>query len=335
MKQTIRLPLGLAGLAVLAGVSLVTPALAATTTDPFGTGGNAFTMNFVDIGNPGNTNDNTGYGGVANSFRMSTYEVSEDMIDKANTAGVLGITLDTRGVDKPATSVTWNEAARFVNWLNVTSNSAPAYKFSIQPGGEGYKANANIDLWTVSDPGYNAANPFRNSNAKYFLPSENEWYKAAYYDPNKTGGAGYYIYPTGSDIPPTPVVSGTDSGTAVYDDGHIEGLLDPADITSAGGLSPYGTMGQGGNAMEWMETEFDGVNNSAGSSRGVRGGSYVYDTKMLDSSYRSFRVPTGQAIPVGFRVASLTAVPEPTSMLSTLALVSSGLLLRRRGKVSL
>jgi hypothetical protein len=37
---------------------------------------------------------------------------------------------------------------------------------------------------------------------------------------------------------------------------------------------------------------------------------------------------------VGFRVASseLAAVPEPTSLLSTLALVSSGLLLRRRTK---
>ena len=40
---------------------------------------------------------------------------------------------------------------------------------------------------------------------------------------------------------------------------------------------------------------------------------------------------------LGFRVASseLAAVPEPTTLLSTLALVSSGLLLRRRGKVSL
>ena len=167
------------GLAVLAGVALVTTASASLTIDTFGTGGNAFTMNFVDIGNPGNAPDTTGdpnpAGAVANAFRMSTYEVSTAMVSKANTAGLLGITLDTRGNDKPATSVSWNEAARFVNWLNASSGSVAAYKFTTSG------VNDNIALWASGDAGYNAANPFRNSNAKYFLPSENEWYKAAYY----------------------------------------------------------------------------------------------------------------------------------------------------------
>ena len=29
----------------------------------------------------------------------------------------------------------------------------------------------------------------RNAGATYFIPSENEWYKAAYYDPTLNGGA--------------------------------------------------------------------------------------------------------------------------------------------------
>ena len=273
---------------------------------------------------------------MANTFRMSTYEVSEAMIDKANAAtdDVLGITKYTRGDNKPATSVSWNEAARFVNWLNATSGSVAAYKFSIQPGGEGYNANANIDLWTVSDPGYNAANPFRNSNAKYFLPSESEWYKAAYY--SGTGGI-YYDYPTGSDSAPTAVASGTSGGTAVYNQSYGTG---PADITNAGGLSPYGTMGQGGNAWEWMETEWDGTNDNSGSWRGLRGGCWSdgdFGDYYLASSTRHFSgFPSAEAPYIGFRVASseLAAVPEPTTLLSTLALVSSGLLLRRRGKIS-
>jgi formylglycine-generating enzyme required for sulfatase activity len=258
------------GLAVLAGISLVSPARAAiiTTTDTFGTEGNAFTMNFVGIGNPGNAPDTTGdpnpAGAVAYSYRMSPYEVSVDMVTKANTAGVLGITYTDRSDNNPATSVSWNEAARLVNWLNVSSGSVAAYKFSIQPAGVGYGANANIALWTSGEAGYNDKNPFRNSNAKYFLPSENEWYKAAYYDPNKTGGAGYYDYATGSDTAPSPVASGT-SG-AVYN-----GQSSPADITSAGDLSPYGTMGQGGNVWEWMETNYSGTNNSSGLNRGLRG----------------------------------------------------------------
>jgi formylglycine-generating enzyme required for sulfatase activity len=316
------------GLSVLVSASLVTTASASLTIDTFGTGGNAFTMNFVDIGNSGNVNDTSpsGYGGVANTFRMSTYEVSESMINKANTAGGIGITLDARGADKPATSVSWNEAARFVNWLNASSGSVAAYKFTTSG------VNDNIALWASGDAGYNAANPFRNSNAKYFLPSENEWYKAAYYDPNKTGGAGYYNFPTGSDSVPTAVASGTASGTAVYN-----GQSGPADITSAGGLSPYGTMGQGGNAWEWMETNYSGTNDLSGSSRGLRGGAWLNNDNNLASSYRLYDDPSLEDTYIGFRVASseLAAVPEPTSLLSTLALVSSGLLLRRRGKVSL
>ncbi len=315
------------GLAVLAGVALVTTASASLTIDTFGTGGNAFTMNFVDIGNPGNAPDTTGdpnpAGAVANAFRMSTYEVSTAMVSKANTAGLLGITLDTRGNDKPATSVSWNEAARFVNWLNASSGSVAAYKFTTSG------VNDNIALWASGDAGYNAANPFRNSNAKYFLPSENEWYKAAYY--SGTGGI-YYNYPTGSDSAPTAVANGTTSGTAVYN-----GQSGPADITSAGGLSPYGTMGQGGNAWEWMETNYSGTNDSSGSSRGLRGGSWGNFDGNLASSDRYGLDPSFEFLLIGFRVASseLAAVPEPTSLLSTLALISSGLLLRRRCKVSL
>jgi len=223
--------------------------------------------------------------------------------------------------NNPVTSVSWNEAARFVNWLNVSSGSVPAYRFTTSG------VNDNIVLWDLASAGsgYKEANPFRNSNAKYFLPSENEWYKAAYYDPNKTGGAGYYNYATGSDTAPTAVASGT-SG-AVYDD-----QPGPADITSAGGLSPYGTMGQGGNVWEWMETNLSGTNDASGSSRGLRGGSWYSNAFYVASSGRFGYDPSFEGGFAGFRVASLAAVPEPTSLLSTLALVSSGLLLRRRTK---
>ena len=290
-------------------------------------------MNFVTIGNPGNAPDTTGVpnpaGAVAYSYRMSTYEVSESMINKANADGGLGITKDIRGDNKPATSVSWNEAARFVNWLNVSSGSVAAYKFSIQPGEAGYGANANIALWTSGEAGYNADNLFRNSNAKYFLPSENEWFKAAYYDSNKTGGAGYWDYATGSDTAPSAVASGTASGTNVYN--RQSG---PADITSAGGLSPYGTMGQGGNAWEWMETNLSGTNDASGSSRVARGGSWYDVVNFLASSYRDYGGPSLEYNLAGFRVASseLAAVPEVTSSFTLLGLISSGLMLRRRTK---
>src|SRR6187397_188360 len=100
--------------------------------DTFGSGANNFNIEFVTIGNPGNVVDTTGSpnpaGSVGYTYNIGKFEISELMIDRANTLGGLGITKDTRGADKPATSVSWNKAARFVNWLNTSSGSPPAYK---------------------------------------------------------------------------------------------------------------------------------------------------------------------------------------------------------------
>jgi Sulfatase-modifying factor enzyme 1 len=272
--------------------------------DTFGSGTSAFDIALVTIGNPGSTADISGNpnpaGSVANTYRIAKFETSEQMIDKANVLGGLDITKNTRGPDKPATQVSWNEAARFVNWLNTSTGSAPAYKFAVQPGESGYYSNADIQVWTPGDKGYNPNNLYRNSRARYFLPSIDEWYKAAYYDP--TSGS-YYDYPTASDNAPTAVASGTAPGTAVY-----EGQSGPADITFAGGLSPYGTMAQAGNIYEWGETDFDLANGTGSSAREVRGGSWKNVSNNLLSS-KSFNVsPTAENNLLGFRVAGIAVL---------------------------
>jgi formylglycine-generating enzyme required for sulfatase activity len=288
----------------------------------FGTGGNQFTMEFVPIGNPGNAADTTGLpnpaGSVGNTYNMGKYEVSRDMVTKASAAGGLGLTLfdmssfGGNGVDRPATGLNWNQAARFVNWLNTSQGFQAAYKFSEQPGEAGYSANSPNLLWTSGDAGFDAANLFRNSLAHYFLPSVDEWYKAAYYDPNANGGAGgYWNFPTGSDTAPTAVASGATPGTAVYVQPGSQG---PADITEAGGLSPYGIMGLGGNAYEMEQTESDLTNDNSLFRRGVRGGNWdsPLNPNFLSASLRAEIVVTDVNHVVGFRVAS---VPEPSSLL--------------------
>ena len=183
------------------------------------------------------------------------------MIDKANALGGLGITKDTRGADFPATSISWFEAARFVNWLNTSTGGVPAYKFD---------SGGNYQLWTPIDPGYNSNNLFRNSLAKYFLPTLSEWHKAAYYDPN-TGT--YYDYPTGSDTVPAGIdFPGDPQFAAVFYDGGLS--TGPNAITNVGLASQYGTFGQGGNVEEWEESAGDRVNDSANESRGIRGGGW-------------------------------------------------------------
>lgn len=276
--------LGIYGSTIVANRSLA---------DTFGSGVNAFEMEFVTVGNPGNLADTTGtpnpVGAVAYVYRIGKFEVSENMIEKANGAGGLGITKDTRGPNKPAANVSWNHAARFVNWLNTSTGHHAAYKVD----------GTVYDEWTAADVGYNAANPYRNSLAKYFLPSVDEWYKAAYYN-GATGS--YFDYPTSSNVNPLPVVSGTAQNTAVFRQSVETG---PADVNQAGGLSPYGTMGQGGNVWEFEETDYELSNTNILFNHGHRGGSWnsAGATHLL-ATVRHYYDPFVGSIWIGFRVAS-------------------------------
>ena len=294
---------------------------AQTITENFGSGANAFSMDFVTIGNPNNTADTTGSpnpaGSVAYIYNLGKYEVSRDQITKADSAGSLGITmydmssLGGNGVNKPATGISWYEAATYVNWLNTSTGNTAAYKF----------VSGTFQLWSPTDTGYSANNQFRNSQAKYVIASRDEWYKGAYGNLNGS----WYDYPTGSMFFPTAVASGTAASTAVYGQSYSTG---PADITSAGGLSPYGTMGQGGNVAEWNETAFDGINDALSEGREVRGG-YWYSSVQEASSRNTFQPSYDGVSNIGFRVAM---IPEP-SCLSLLAIGGLALAINRRIRV--
>jgi hypothetical protein len=121
--------------------------------DTFGSGANAFNIDFVTIGNPGNAADTTGdpnpAGSVPYTYRIGKFEISEEMIDKANAVGGLAIIHDIRGAEKPATSMSWYDAAKFVNWLNTSIGAQPAYRFD---------GSGNFQLWRTSDAGYQPNN---------------------------------------------------------------------------------------------------------------------------------------------------------------------------------
>ncbi len=266
--------------------------------DTFGSGANSFSIDFVTIGNPGNppdANPNPA-GAVPYEYRVGKYEISEQMIDKANSLGGLGITKDTRSPDYPATSVTWYEAAKFVNWLDTSTGSVPAYKFD---------ASGNFQLWTPSDPGYDATNLYRNKLATYFLPSIDEWHKAAYYDPVL---GEYYDYPTRSDAMPDGVdFVGDPNFEAVFYDGGLNS--NPNLVSDVGVPSAYGTFGQGGNVDEWSETAFDRTNDGTTKSRGRLGGSWVDGSTLLLGSNPNGIAPFVERPYSGFRVSSI--IPEP------------------------
>ena len=157
-------------LALMVAGAAYAPSQAGTIT--FGSGANTFTMEFVTIGNAGNAADTDANakplsaGAVGYTYDIGKFEVSRDMITKYNanygTANNLAITLydmesdgivGGNGANRPATGISWNEAARFVNWLNTSTGNQAAYKFTTTG------VNDNIALWASGDPGYDASNP--------------------------------------------------------------------------------------------------------------------------------------------------------------------------------
>jgi hypothetical protein len=319
-----RRSLGKVGM-ILGGVLFLSGAMAEA--DTFGTGANGFTLDFVGVGNAGNGNDegagggsySSPYGGVAYDYRMGKYEISQAAINAAVAGGLTGMTAGDWSGNQPSASINWYQAAAFTNWLNTSTGHQAAYQ--LNPALTALTLWSSAEAWQVG-----GENLYRNKNAYYFLPSENEWYKAAY-QKNDGVTANYWDYATGSNTAPIAVGSGTGAGTAVYD--AVASV--PAGVANAGGLSAYGTMGQGGNVWEWMETAADGINNSSSESRGFRGGGWDSAESLLRSSFRDGSSPTYSDFNLGFRVAS---VPEPSA---AVWMISAGMLAlaRRRTRAAL
>ena len=295
-------------------------------TETFGSGANSFSIDFVQIGNPGNAPDifpdQRQRGRVDYIYNLAKYEVSRNMINKFNASfplqSPLPITMadmsyfNANGPNRPATGISWNEAAKFVNWLNSSKGYQEPYKF----------VGSYIIEWQSGL--YSGNNRYRHKDAYYFLPNFDEWYKGAYGSPSGS----WYDFATGMDIDvygkggPTPVLSGTASGTAVYGslDLNANPILvptGPADISEAGGLSPFGTMAQGGNVFEWVEIWKEGFNQYSNYQTAL-GGSWEVSTQdgyvafELTSAYNGLdKARTEEGVSLGFRVAM---VPEPSSL---------------------
>jgi formylglycine-generating enzyme required for sulfatase activity len=296
--------------------------------DTFGSGANEFTLDFVTIS--GATNPASGipagsgftFTGVNKDYRMGTYEITNDQWNKFTASA--GVPTGSQGgyssgfynwgtgtTNVPTNDVSWYEAAQFVNWLNTSTGNQAAYKFTGTQG----TSNYTFAVWSPADAGYNAANPYRNTAAKYFLPTENEWVKAAYWN-----GTALQTYATKSGESLTQG-QGVGTGWNYFSNG-------PWNVGS-GSQELNGTYDMMGNAWEWMENPYNDPSFSASSSRGVRGGHWGNYDYYLPSSHRDNNFPTYALSYLGFRVAS---VPEPGSIAMLLTSAITGLLWWKRRK---
>lgn len=153
------------------------------------------------------------------------------------------------------------------------------------------------------------ASPTASVDAIYRLPTENEWYKAAYYSPLLNAGAGgYYAYATQSDTAPGNTIGDEENQANYYAGDYTVTqssifFLNQNYLTNVGAFtnsaSYYGTFDQSGNAREW------GDEIVSGSSRGLRGGYWLGDAFGLSSSARRLtNDPSNELSYGGFRLAS-------------------------------
>ena len=269
-------------------------------------GGHAFAddtnaIAVVKVGDAGNKDDGTGFGAVAYEYKIGKYEVTwkefceflngvaktdthhlyesrmadegdyPGGITRSGEAGSCTYTVKTGWEKKPVGFVTWETCIRFANWLT---------------NGKG-KGDTETGSYTIKDnvvklPDHAVLAAGKTTN--WVVASESEWYKAGYYDPKKTGGAGYWTYPVKSDSPPEASI----------------GNGAPTDVGSyTNAVSAYGTLDQAGNVWEYMENRTDG-------KVGLRGGSWhINDNDNYERSSTRYDVLSAKWPHYGFRVVAL------------------------------
>ena len=307
---------------VLAGIPLIAPpAAGAVNLGPM-----------AWIGDAGNADDDlTGFGGVAAAYQIAEYEVTNGQyaeflshvatttdpyglynpnmgvdarggIARTGVAGSYSYTVRDHMGDKPVNFVGFADAARFCNWIANGQGGG-----STETG-----CYAMAGTYLTHAP-----------TASVWIPTQNEWYKAAYYD---GASASYSAYATQGDSPPTVAnadatgnITNPGSSVANYNIGADwngqDGNL--TTVGSAGATSAYGTYDQSGNVTEWTEAK-------SGLCRVVRGGAFDQPFNDQASSMSQNVLAANETPDLGFRVA----IPEPTTGL--LAVLAAGMPLVRR-----
>jgi formylglycine-generating enzyme required for sulfatase activity len=204
---------------------------------------------------------------VASSDPYNLYDTNMGILDegcgiiRSGNEGSFTYSVMEGRANIPVKWVSFYDACRFVNWLH---------------NGQG-NGDTETGAYTITPQSISENTITRNSDWRFAVTSEDEWYKAAYHKNDGVTG-NYWNYPTGSDTPPTAEAPpGTDfvNGSANWDGGW--GPIEETDVgayNAKPASSAYGTFDQGGNAWEMLDTitVITGYGVLDGNYRGLRGG---------------------------------------------------------------
>ncbi|MBX3394378.1 MAG: SUMF1/EgtB/PvdO family nonheme iron enzyme [Phycisphaerae bacterium] len=321
-------------------------------------------VEFVHVGHAGNPSRLSGagaggsgsdavVGGVDYEFRMGTFEVTAaqytEFLNAVASTSAYGLYVENMGslggsrspriirsgvpgsfsysvapdyANRPVVFVSWLNAARFANWLTNGQPSGLPSAETTEDGSYDLTGVNGIDGFAI------AMAVTRRPGAKFVIPSEDEWYKAAYHANNGVTGD-FWDYPTRSNTMPGNGLFSPDTGnSANYFNGASGGFTlgspyyrsEVGEFENSG--SAYGTFDQGGNVAEWNESVYQ--HPQVGPLRGIRGGSYWSDGPIMQAAWRNGLGPGNTLDTVGFRMAW---VPEPGAIA---LLVVAGALLHFR-----
>ncbi|MEL6796614.1 MAG: SUMF1/EgtB/PvdO family nonheme iron enzyme, partial [Planctomycetota bacterium] len=284
------------------------------------------TIDWAAVGNAGNAADPaTGFGAVGYDYRIAATEVTNAQyaaflnavaasdpnnlynpnmgsselggITRSGSSGGFTYATKPNMANKPVNYVSWFDAARFCNWLTNGQGSGDTESGVYTLTGTNSLGSINREL---SDP------------SQVFIPTESEWYKAAYHQPASQGGDadGYWLFATRSNTNPT-LAAATSTGDVANPGADTVNFSLGADwngengnvtmVGSAGNTSFYGAFDMNGNVTEWNETLIEG------SERGQRGGNWEEGLNKLRATTRDEDSPGTQDEELGFRVAAPAA----------------------------
>lgn len=211
----------------------------------------------------------------------------------------------------PVSNVTWTSAARFVNWLNnsqpTVASGTASWNTALNTGAYSLATSSTGNTVVSRNAGYTTA----GSTDKFFLPSANEWVKAAFYNPST---ATWNTWQNGSSSTPLQVTS-TSSANLSSSNASVYGSPAPRAVGSIGNSqSPYGLYDMLGNVTEMTDT-----GNGTGAWFSASG-SYQVPVGSLNAWNINRNVYLNSSGDWGgFRVAGIAAVPVPEPETITLA----------------